>query len=195
MTTVANYPELWQLSQPWFHAFIGTRADLTNFAWSLDPKGTRNFAIRTVRGPKMGTAPRLFDEISAAFQFPDYFGENWAALDECLGGLSWLPAAGYVIVIQEALRVLGDEQPDQFGLCLNGLARTAREWSTPVRRGEWWDRPGKPFHIVLHATPDDKSALFGRVREATEPMSELTWSPTGDSAREAGAEGPARDTM
>ncbi len=34
----------------------------------------------------------LFAVISNAMHFPDYFGHNWDALDECLGDMDWLPA-------------------------------------------------------------------------------------------------------
>ena len=32
----------------------------------------------------------LLRHIAAELKFPDYFGFNWAALDECLADLSWL---------------------------------------------------------------------------------------------------------
>jgi hypothetical protein len=47
--------------------------------------------VRTLRGVKMQTVQQLFDEFAAALQFPWYFGENWAAFDECLTDLAWLP--------------------------------------------------------------------------------------------------------
>jgi hypothetical protein len=47
--------------------------------------------VRIVRGRKMRGYQGLFDEFSAALQFPWYFGENGNAFDECLADLSWLP--------------------------------------------------------------------------------------------------------
>lgn len=47
--------------------------------------------IRAVRGRKMRTVHGLFDEMAAALQFPYYFEENWAAFDECLADMDWLP--------------------------------------------------------------------------------------------------------
>ena len=48
--------------------------------------------VRVVRGRKMRNLPGLFDEFSAALQFPLYFGENEDAFDECIADLENLPA-------------------------------------------------------------------------------------------------------
>lgn len=45
------------------------------------------------------TDAELFDLVSEAFRFPDYFGRNWDALDECLSDMGWFPAAGYLLVL------------------------------------------------------------------------------------------------
>ena len=50
--------------------------------------------VRTVRGRKIRTVGRLFDEMAAALQFPYYFGENWPAFDECLADIDWLADGG-----------------------------------------------------------------------------------------------------
>ena len=36
--------------------------------------------------------------MAAAFDFPDWFGNNWDALADCLNDLSWAPAPGYVLL-------------------------------------------------------------------------------------------------
>lgn len=36
---------------------------------------------------------------SIALQFPDYFGQNWDAFDECVTNFEWLPADGYLILV------------------------------------------------------------------------------------------------
>ena len=58
----------------------------------------------------MQTIQSLMDEISAAFQFFDGFGENWMALRECLEYLDeWLKADTYILVCEQAESVLSDE--------------------------------------------------------------------------------------
>lgn len=154
--------QLQQLTAPWFHYFIGSISDFTNYCWSIADRET-DLAVRMVRGSKMQTLEMFDNEVSAAFQFPYYFGENWDALKECLADLSWLPASGYVMAICDATEVLSHEVADEFSTFLRILTAVAQEWSVPVNQGEAWDRPGRPFHIVLHALPENREKLFGMI--------------------------------
>lgn len=147
-----------QLTSPWFHIFAGTNSDLTNLAWKIAQDDQADVVVRIVRGLKMQTQQALFDEVAAAFQFPDYFGENWNALDECLSDLSWIRAAGYVLLIRDSSYVLSQEKI-QFSTFISVLANVAKQWSIPVMQGEAWDRPSKPFHIVLQGELKDVQTL------------------------------------
>ena len=42
----------------------------------------------------------LFERVATALEFPDWFGHNWDALADCLGDLSWLPADGFLILLE-----------------------------------------------------------------------------------------------
>lgn len=61
--------------------------------------GEAHSVALTIRGWKCKTESALHDEVGAALQFPDYYGENWNAMDECITDLSWLPADRYLIVV------------------------------------------------------------------------------------------------
>jgi hypothetical protein len=64
----------------------------------------------------------LMDEFGAALQFFEGFGENWDALEECLGYLDeWMPASAYVLVIERAESLLADETRDQMNTFLQIL--------------------------------------------------------------------------
>jgi RNAse (barnase) inhibitor barstar len=45
------------------------------------------FDIVTVAGTAITNTSTLFEEMARAFRFPDYFGQNWAALLDCLRDL------------------------------------------------------------------------------------------------------------
>jgi hypothetical protein len=80
----------------------------------------------------------MFRAIAAAMEFPDYFGNNWDALDECLRDLEWLPANGYVLVLTEA-RGMWRHSP----LCCGMLIES---W---LLAAELWAKENIPFHLVF----------------------------------------------
>lgn len=45
----------------------------------------------------VGDKPGLLKATAESLHFPEYFGMNWDALEECLTDLSWLPAKGHVL--------------------------------------------------------------------------------------------------
>jgi hypothetical protein len=111
----------------------------------------------------MPTTEDMFNEFAAALQFPYYFGGNWAAFDECLRDLEWLPATGYVISIFDSADMLAKEEGSQLDSLLEELESVSVEWSNPVACGESWDRPGVPFHVIFHSTTEDVPRLPPRI--------------------------------
>jgi RNAse (barnase) inhibitor barstar len=64
------------------------RSELTRAGW----------AGGLVDGRWMSDRNGVFDQFSAALEFPSWFGRNWDAFADCLKDLSWLPAPGYVVL-------------------------------------------------------------------------------------------------
>ena len=77
----------------------------------------------------------LFEIFATALAFPEWFGRNWDALEDCLGDLSWRPAEGHVLMVQNHDRLPKDE----LGVLLDVLASSA----------EYWAARGKPFFAVF----------------------------------------------
>lgn len=71
--------------------------------------------------------------IAAALGFPDWFGQNWDALEDCLSDLSWREADGTVLVFT------GFTRNDDLGILLDVLASSAESWA----------ERGKPFFAVF----------------------------------------------
>ncbi|ADI37989.1 barstar family protein [Waddlia chondrophila] len=97
----------------------------------------------------MSNLDDLYREFAAAFKFPDYFGYNFNALDECITDLEWLPADGYLLVIKNSDRLLSKEPNDILESFLSILDSAGEEWATPIVQGEDWDREEVPFHVLL----------------------------------------------
>lgn len=109
------------------------------------------FLVKVVRGNKCRDSAALFAELAEAMEFPDYFGHNWDALEECLADLEWLPAKGYVLVFTDAERILSDDE-DAFSMFLEILNDAAEAWAA----GEPGKR-AKPFHAVLTVSERNRS--------------------------------------
>lgn len=86
----------------------------------------------------VNTDKDLFAIVASAMRFPDYFGSNWDALDECLGDLEWLPAGGYLLVLRDAAE--GWSQSPYV------LGRFVTSW---LEASEYWVEKQTPFHLMF----------------------------------------------
>jgi hypothetical protein len=163
-------------SEPWLMEMIGRPADAYELAWML---GGHGIVARVLRGGKMTRLSSLFDEVGAALQFPDYFGENRPALDECLADLSWLPGDAYVLIVADAVRVLDEEPPERFEMFLDVLLTAAKRWASPVEVGESWDRPSVPFHVAFQVDPAASESLRTRFASAGSDLESDSPPPEG----------------
>ena len=107
----------------------------------------------------------LLREIAAVFQFPDYFGKNYNALNDCITDLDWLPAEGYLFVIKNSASLMIEESGDDLEVLLRILDKAGKEWATPVNIGEWWDREGLPFHTILQMSEDEMPGFQSRLEK------------------------------
>jgi len=74
----------------------------------------------------------LFEHFAAALAFPDWFGANWDALEDCLGDLSWRPDAGRLLVI-DGFETLQGAGGDDFRVLLGLLGDVAQDWAAEGR--------------------------------------------------------------
>lgn len=79
--------------------------------------------------------------VAGALRFPDYFGGNLDALEECLRDLDdFLPAPGYLVLIERAARACPGRRGD-FEVVVEILDGAGRYWRE--------QSPPKPFNLVL----------------------------------------------
>lgn len=77
----------------------------------------------------------LMQRIARALEFPQWFGGNWDALEDCLTDLSWSKAGGHVLLIEGAEGLPADER----GILVDILASAAG----------WWAERRRPFFAVF----------------------------------------------
>lgn len=118
-------------------ALAGTLADATLAGVYRLAPGRREALLAAARRQGLATAsvalagvtdkPGFLKAVAAALKFPDWFGENWDALDDCLGDLSWLDAKGYLILLGHC-QALQRSDPATLAQALAVFADAARVW-------------------------------------------------------------------
>lgn len=69
----------------------------------------------------------LLETIGRAMRFPEWFGHNWDALMDCLADLGWIPAEGYVVILEHCDAIHGRVEAD-FVQTLQVFENAANEW-------------------------------------------------------------------
>jgi RNAse (barnase) inhibitor barstar len=102
-----------------------------------------------IDGKNCKNSKSLFKEFAIKFKFPDYFGYNWNALDECINDLEWLPADGYVVEVENSDLLLVNDKND-FKILIELLYNTCVEWSNG-RDYDSFTTPQTPFYVLLRS--------------------------------------------
>ena len=132
-------------------------ADKLVFSLQCNPDGG---AVKVIRGWKCSNYEALHNEVAAALQFPNYYGENWNAMDECITDLDWMPADWYLIYVSTIEDVLpGDE--GSFSIFLRILLDAGRAWANPETRGlaDTEEAVKKPFNVIISGTEEGLSRV------------------------------------
>ncbi len=146
MTSPSLKTYLQAAKAPW-SALLPLKSHHTLTSLIHSPDG---FACKVLQGKKCGTPAGLFDEFARVLSFPDYFGHNWDALEECLMDLEWLPAKGYVLVLTDAEHVLPSDE-EEYETLLEILSDTGEHWADPTD-----GRRAVPFHALFAVSERNK---------------------------------------
>ena len=103
------------------------------------------FAYFHIEGKSIGRKEQLLNHVATALRFPDYFGGNWDALEECLADMEWVDAPGYVIYYDHIDGLLA-AHPDQF----ETFVEICRDAVTS------WKEDGTPMVVLLSGTKAPK---------------------------------------
>jgi len=104
----------------------------------LDALQGAGFDLVRIDLTRVSDKERLLGQFASALAFPQWFGGNWDALEDCLTDLSWRPADRHVLLI-EGFQSLRARRPDDFGVLLDVIASSA----------QYWSERGRPFFAVF----------------------------------------------
>lgn len=111
-------------------------------AW-VSQVSANDFAVWRVNLVKVRSKASLLAALAKALNLPDWFGRNWDALQDCLTDLSWRPAPGYVVVMENC-QGLAASAPEAFATTLEVLRHSAR----------WWAGEQVPFWVFVGGLAD-----------------------------------------
>jgi hypothetical protein len=120
---------------PFFHLL--SIPDLNLLFENFESFNERDVFVARAQG-SLKTKADILLSISEALSFPDYFGNNWDAFDECINDLEWLPYKGYILLLENGSDLL--ELPLNEWKLFFGVLEEATEF---------WKQEGKSFHVAL----------------------------------------------
>jgi len=115
-----------------------------------------DFIVRIIDSSKCTNSRELFSEFARVLKFPAYFGTNWAALDECITDLEWMPGKGYVLLIKNADQFLINGSQDDYASFVRIMKKAGEEWS--IQQVGEWPRDPTPFHVLLIVSDDKRQS-------------------------------------
>ncbi len=80
----------------------------------------------------------FIDHVAKGLKFPDWFGANWDAFADCLTDLEWLPAKGYVVILEKSKHFCAGHR-HEFEEAMEVMAETSA----------FWREQGKPFWTLI----------------------------------------------
>ena len=83
--------------------------------------------VKPVNLREASTSEEIINELGSALSFPDYFGRNWDAVDECLQDLSWIQGSEVVVFVLDADRLLNSDCLTTINF-VRTLARASKAW-------------------------------------------------------------------
>jgi hypothetical protein len=87
-------------------------------------------AVSRVRLEAANDKQSLLRAVAGALEFPDWFGMNWDALEDCLSDLSWRSAEAHLLLFEGHGRLPGDV----VEVFLDILRSAAGKWASEDAR-------------------------------------------------------------
>ncbi len=95
-------------------------------------------AFFLVDGRKINNKEQFLRSAAQEMNFPDYFGANWDAFEDCLTDMSWHESNGFMI-LYDNFDGFAQDSPDGFKTMLGILHDTV----------DFWRSQKKPFFVVM----------------------------------------------
>lgn len=152
---------LTELDSSNLHILEADEQTFNKFMEEVRSKLPKDTFLAIIDGNRIDNLCELFEAFVEAFKFPDYFGKNWAAFDECINDLDWLNVSSYILVLKDIDIKFNDEQ--NINTLLRILCNSANEWSMG-RNYDSYPTPPTPFHIIFVVPVGNGSKIDQRLK-------------------------------
>ena len=105
--------------------------------------------VIAIEGNKAKNVESLYEQISIAFNFPDYFGNNLNALLDCMEDERSKDEAPLILRFIHADGLLSDENCTSFHGFISTFTAIGENWARSIEEGEVWDSKSRRFALVL----------------------------------------------
>lgn len=166
--------KLFKLGKPAFYITPVSASQFRNLYRHLRRR-KKEAAIRIIRGKKSKTRFDFYNEIAAALQFPYYFGENGAALNDCINDLEWLQADAYLLMVDDAHLFLRDASAYTVEDFMDIFSDANIEWLTPNKYFPRTRQP-TPFHLLFRCDESDIPAFLQRLGDFANEVEVILFS-------------------
>jgi len=169
------YDKLLRPRKPTFYIINITKSALDEVVGKIKNNGG-NVLISILRGERSKTVQSFFNEASSALQFPDYFGKNWSAFDDCITDLEWLglEKEAYILLIENANLLLESADIEDFDVLIDILDLANEEWKS---RASFNSIPGvhlsKAFHVVFQVEQEGELSFTDKLCQTSKEFETL----------------------
>lgn len=112
-----------------------SKAQPETLAAEADAHGWRTFYLD---GAQITDKASFLAAARMAFALPGYAGNNWDAFEELVNDLEWAPAAGYVVVYDDAAN-LAEHDPASWAVLMAIFNKAINNWA----------KAGKPLYVLV----------------------------------------------
>jgi RNAse (barnase) inhibitor barstar len=97
------------------------------------------FRFFYINGEEIQNKETFLKKAGEVLGFPDYYGRNWDAFEECIRDFRWCPAEGY-LVLYDKFEVFAVYAPREFKVAITIFGSAIK----------YWEETNKiPFYLLL----------------------------------------------
>jgi len=99
-----------------------------------------SFQFFHIEGKDIVSKTDFLKASAKAMSFPEYFGNNWDALEDCITDLDWVAANGYILLYTQP-EIFARNNPSELATAIDILRSAV----------EYWQETNTPMFVLIKA--------------------------------------------